>query len=275
MNKALASIFVFVVLSSLMVINVKPVAAQATFIASVPEFSVKIIDQSYDVPPKYTTNPYTGESSYQQGYRVNNRSIEVTIKNQPFTPYTDERGSHKMQYEIQFKGHFSDDWQVFYGWSIVISNSEYTVVSRPLDNAYPTAYITQLMLPNDAILDFRCKVTVGYYVSMGGTFDRPDYEYIVDTESSWSDIQTISIKDGAVSYTPSNPTTSNTPFPQSSPQASTYYSSTQGIVTSVPYSRIIILLCVIVITIGIIVALAVVLLLRRHPKTTNTQPQQS
>jgi hypothetical protein len=58
-NKALALVFVFAVLSSLMVLTASPANAQATFKPSVLEFSVKLIDNSYDVPPKYTTNPYT------------------------------------------------------------------------------------------------------------------------------------------------------------------------------------------------------------------------
>ena len=58
---------------------------------SVPEFSVRIVAYPYDVPPETTTtiDEYTGKetTTTQPGYHVENKSIEITIKNQPFTPY--------------------------------------------------------------------------------------------------------------------------------------------------------------------------------------------
>jgi hypothetical protein len=36
---------------------------------SVPEFTVKLVDNSYDVPPTQTTDPYTGTKTIP-GYHV-------------------------------------------------------------------------------------------------------------------------------------------------------------------------------------------------------------
>jgi len=113
-NKALALVFVFVVLSSLMVLTVNPVDAQATFKPSVPEFTVKLVDTSYDVPSTTTTttNPYTGEKTTTTipGYRVENKSIVVTVKDQSFTSYTGTDGyTRVMRYTVQVKGHFSEN----------------------------------------------------------------------------------------------------------------------------------------------------------------------
>ena len=52
---------------------------------SVPEFTLKYVDNSYDVPPKTTTStdPYTNEitTTTIPGYHVENRTVEAVIKN--------------------------------------------------------------------------------------------------------------------------------------------------------------------------------------------------
>ena len=70
---------------------------------SVPEFTVKAVSHPYDVPTTYSTDPYTGETITHEGYHVENKSIEVWIKNQPFTPYADADG-HEINpgHAIQF-----------------------------------------------------------------------------------------------------------------------------------------------------------------------------
>jgi len=63
-----------------------------SFTPAVPEFTVELVDSSYDVPTTYSTDPYTGKQVTHEGYHVAKRTIEVRIKNQPFKPYTDVRG---------------------------------------------------------------------------------------------------------------------------------------------------------------------------------------
>ncbi len=57
---------------------------------SVPEFTAKYADASYDEPSTSTsaTDAYTGKEvlTTQPEYHVQIKYIEVTIKNQPFTP---------------------------------------------------------------------------------------------------------------------------------------------------------------------------------------------
>jgi hypothetical protein len=90
------------------------------------------------------------------GYRIENKTIEVTIKNQPFTPYTDSNG-HKISlyYIIQFKGHY-EEWSTYddnsySGTRILQSDSAYTTYSMPSDKY---AYGSQL--------DFRVQAIIGY-----------------------------------------------------------------------------------------------------------------
>jgi hypothetical protein len=72
--------------SCLSLLAVKPATAQSIPKPSVPEFTLSYSDKSYSVPPTYDIDPYTGKSIItQDGYYVKNASVEVTIKNQPFT----------------------------------------------------------------------------------------------------------------------------------------------------------------------------------------------
>ena len=43
-------------------------SAQSITKPSVPQFSLKFVDASYDVPTTYSTDPYTGETVTNSGY---------------------------------------------------------------------------------------------------------------------------------------------------------------------------------------------------------------
>jgi hypothetical protein len=125
--------------SILLVVNSAPASAQ-----SVPEFTLKLADHSYNVPPSTTTttDPYTGKQTVttQPGYHVENKTIDITIQNQQFLQPNDLTD---LYYNIRVKGHFGENWTDLY----YISNntaqnslprqsaSENTVVSVPQD--YP------------------------------------------------------------------------------------------------------------------------------------------
>jgi len=134
-GKFLALVFVFLLLSSLLVLTVTPVTVQAVPKPSVPQFSIKFFDNSYDVESYSTTaiDQYTGKeiTTTAYGYHVDNRSIEITIKNQPFTPYIDADGvEFNLYYRVEVKGRFGDDWQAFGSGYVAQSSSGYTVVSQ-------------------------------------------------------------------------------------------------------------------------------------------------
>ena len=71
----------------------------------VPEFTVKLVDNSYDVPTTHSIDPYTGQNITNPGYHVENKTIEVTVKNQPFTPfYAVDSFNASFYYNIRTKG---------------------------------------------------------------------------------------------------------------------------------------------------------------------------
>jgi len=101
-----------IVMSCLTLLIVRPASAQSTPKPSVPEFTLKYVDHSYDVPPTYGIDPYTGKKVVtKEGHHVENKSIEVTIKNQPLSPNNEANGffTH-LYYNFRYKGHYANDW---------------------------------------------------------------------------------------------------------------------------------------------------------------------
>jgi hypothetical protein len=199
---------------------------------SVPEFTLRFVDNSYDVPPTFSTDPYTGKSVMaKDGYHVENKSIEVTIKNQPFTNYKDSQGNNIMLfYDVRWRGHFEDYWHEF------SSANNYLVASSSLMDSgsliYPNAPSTMLSytlgenhngnIPSigdisaGGQVDFQVQAFIGYYTTIQGTpdplFHRNTEQHVFTGEASgWSKTQTITIDDGISTTTP------NTTPSQSSP----------------------------------------------------------
>jgi hypothetical protein len=96
-----------------------------------PQLTAKYVDRSYDVPltVQNSTNPYTGqqETTSEGGYHVDNRTIELTIKN----PAYNDRDW--LCYNVRYKGHFTSNWTTLYGhtdgYSPRMTNSDYTTVT--------------------------------------------------------------------------------------------------------------------------------------------------
>jgi len=201
---------------------VKAVFAESIQAPNVPEFTVELVAHPYDVPPVTTTtiDQYSGEEIVINisGYHVENKSIEITIKNQPFTPFTHQNGYEiNLYYNVRSKGHFGDDsdWRELYSRykdpssaNPVQSNFEYTILSVSAD--YPV----------DSRVDFQVEAIVGhYYDELAGRPILPLYVLEVDESSGWSNTQTITI--GEFQTTSPEPTipTSLTQMPHDTPES--------------------------------------------------------
>ncbi|MCW3983183.1 MAG: hypothetical protein NWE96_04225 [Candidatus Bathyarchaeota archaeon] len=231
MRKHVALILtVILTLSSLIMVNPSLEITKP----SIPEFTLKYVDNSYDVPPTTTTkiDPYTGNKTVmtQAGYHVSNRSIEVIIMNQPFTPYTDANGHYiNLAYAVRWKGHYSDSWNnlpnrtAYFG----ATNSKYTSIVFGLDwkenpgirgnkDFYYDYYLDGV--PTGGQVDFQVQAAIGYseLVPMPrNPFHDNDYYMIYRGQTSdWSSIQTITINDNSV-Y-PDSPSPSATTNPSNS-----------------------------------------------------------
>jgi hypothetical protein len=165
---------------------------------SIPEFTVQFVDNSYNVPATATstTNPYTGKTTTTTtpAYHVENQTIEITIKNQPYTPYTNEYGVEALfYYNVRTKGHYEENWTDLYnsedGYAPQ-SNSTYTILSISANN-----------YPSGGQVDFQVQAMIGaVHPSFNGTpsiFTRI-YPFVGQT-SAWSSTQTVTIPETASS----------------------------------------------------------------------------
>lgn len=171
----------------------KPTEPASILKPSVPEFTVKLVDKSYDVPTTYSTDPYTGEKVTHEGYHVEKIGIQIKIKNQPFVPYYDDSRGWNIgfDYNIRMKGHFSEEWSYLYrasdGFPPQWSDSDYTVITYT-DGVFGTQMID---LPPNAQVDFQVEAMIGYtHRVVDGGFAPWRF---TGEKSGWSSTQTITI----------------------------------------------------------------------------------
>ena len=184
--KPLSCLFLVIILFFGLSFQVSYVSCART--PSVPEFTVKLVAYPYDVPTTNTTiiNPYTGNETVitTPGYHVENRSIEVWIKNQPFTPYTDSEGNEiNLYYNVRAKGHFEDDWKIVVGKSPIRTSLEYNFYRLSAD------------YPEGGQVDFQVRAVVAYkYNTLAGRPIIPLYALRNVGSSDWSSTQTLTIE---------------------------------------------------------------------------------
>ena len=196
---------------------IKPTFAQSIPTPSVPQFTVRYVDYSYDVPPKYGIDQYTGQNvTIQAGYHVDNRSIEFTIKNQQFTPYNDSNGNLiKLYYDFRWKGNYGDVWTYFpldsngrsvfhygtfynpvYPTAYVASNSDYSVLELGL-SLLGSGY--GQTLPNGVEVNFEVQALIGYF-----NFDPNGYLNFNGKLSDWSNTADRNHRRNNFDITPAN-----------------------------------------------------------------------
>jgi hypothetical protein len=215
-NLAILTILVLSASAMLMAIPSGVLAANP----STPEFSVAYVDHSYDVPITYwtTTDPYTGAQVTHSsgGEHVDNRTIDVTIKNQPFSPYKDaSNNTVYLYYNVRSKGHFENwngdsDLGSHSQTGIQASTSTYTVVSFS---------IQYWSVPQGGQIDFQVKAITGYTFYNSQTCGT-QYQTTVGN-SGWSNTVTVIIGNPVPSSTTPQPVW--TPNPTVTP---TYPTST-------------------------------------------------
>jgi hypothetical protein len=209
-NKNLAIVLVLTMAtSSLSLIMIKPTYAQSMPKPSVPEFSVKYIDNSYYVSTPSTITDQYGNNRAVQDY-VENKTFEFSIKNQAFTSYTIPYNSSdphntgqtvNLMFNIRMKSHSGNDWGFITHLSdgyLEQSDTTFTTASYQLESLFPSN------IPYGTAIDFQVQALIGYVhrypIINSDTFNG--------TESDWSNTQTIKL--GETSFTSPNPTPSQT-----------------------------------------------------------------
>jgi len=242
---------------------------------AVPEFTIRLAAHPYNVATTYSTDPYTGETITRDGYLVENRSIEVTVKNQA---YGYSNGSNfQIYFNVHTKPHFGEGWTELFptrNWPVdpiqyahYIENSpkqsstDYTIITIPLDS-----------YPENGQVDFQVEAMVGH-TSLTFVADHPlapilggeYYEAIAyDTSSGWSKTQTISIPDGSVFLSTSSPSPITSPTIAASQESSATHSQPKAGTSVLPGLDWVGIIIVTLLSVVVVLLFFVVVFLRRR-----------
>ncbi len=170
---------------------------------AVPEFSVRFVDSSYDIPANASVDPFTGKTVTIPAQHINNQTITVTIKNQVTLLYEDSY----LHYLIQMKGHYSQEWTNLSSFIQANPNSEYSILTYAADGNNASGQFDNYLkqIPSDGTADFRVQAQLWvtsnnpYQMSMSW----------MESQSDWSPTQTITLTNGATSSSISTSPTPN------------------------------------------------------------------
>ena len=218
MSKSATLMLITVLIASSLVM-VGCVFAQSISKPSIPEFTIKIVSAPYDVPTTHSIDPYTGEKITHPGYHVENKTTQIWIENQAFTPYqiyeNDSEWTINLFYNIRLKGAFSQDWFYFR----YHNGSSDGNLRQAYDSEY-TVVLIDSYLPSEGKVDVQIEALIGYEhgVITGGFPGTP--RIITGESSGWSEIQTLTIGESQTSSP--EPTIPTFPTPSPEPTSSPY-----------------------------------------------------
>ncbi len=206
-GKSLALDLVLVMaFSGAILLTVKPASAQTPTPSliptlSVPEFTLKFVASFYNTT---VTDPYTGVNSTKT---VDNSYIQVSIKNQPFTCYSNANGNElSFYYSVRAKGHYEEKWgpvvQPENGSSFPYvfdpSGSDiYTIYFPQTTSEYTFVSISASNYPADGQVDFQVQANIGYVTTVLPENPVSGLQFIGET-SVWTPTQTITIPSSTV-----------------------------------------------------------------------------
>jgi hypothetical protein len=130
---------------------------------------VKFVNASY---PVTTTNPYTGVS---ETAIASNNSIEVIIKNQPFTD-----SNYQIYYNLRVKPHYNDTWKEAYSIQNLTSkyNGDDTFsYAEYIDNNSPSQSTSSYTIVTFPVVETDLYSATGYDIQRYYHYEGDDQNY--------------------------------------------------------------------------------------------------
>jgi|WetSurMetagenome_2_1015567.scaffolds.fasta_scaffold00401_15 hypothetical protein len=245
------SIFIIGILAVSSVGSICSVQAQTIPQPSVPEFTIKITDHSYDIPPTYDIDQFTGQNiTIQMGTHYQWKTLDFTIINQQ------DPSGYGLFYNIRYKGEYTTNWtELFHAGTYIAAQSEqYSIISFLLSGSYPSSIfgdVYRLIIPVRATVDFQVAALIG--TTTRGSMQFGSGDMFNGESSNWSKTQTLTITDDSPTV---NPRASSSLNSTATPQKSDIQS---GVLFGANWEQIAIILLAIT-----VVALAFVLVLSRR-----------
>jgi hypothetical protein len=181
--------------ASLIVVKTAPASASIPK-PSIPEFTIKITEHSYDVSPIYGIDQFTGENiTIQEGRHYEWNTLDFTIRNQQVP------SDSRLYYNICYRGQYTNNWtELYHGDTYIQQQSgQYSTIPFLLSGSLPPPQgdIYRLTIPVGAKVDFQVEAMIGGIYRISPRFSS-GYEFRGET-SGWSNTQTVTIP----AFTPS------------------------------------------------------------------------
>jgi hypothetical protein len=197
-------------------VSIQPVCALSIPKPSVPEFAIRPVGPSFDIPPTYSFNASNGLFDVNEGYHFEFSTVEVVIKNQAFINQTNVDHLH---YSVRLKPHNYPDsyWHELFNPNLdgfpIQSSSNYTIIPIAVEGATELQY----QIPTGATTDIQVKAMIGHIergFNANATNQLEMYPYIfVGQTSEWSNTQTVTLPPKVPFTTSSNSTPTSAPSP--------------------------------------------------------------
>ena len=209
------SLLLVVILATSSLMMAKSAFAQSIPKPSMPQFTIRYIDESFDASTQPSIDPYTGEAIPPNSYHVDRRYIQVSIRND--LPTISAGSPSEYYYNVRYKGQFTEDWTeaktAAYGYYRP-SDSAYTLINYTLSSFS----IIGKDLAVGTKIDFQVILmygVIGKDISQGPLGP----EYFSGETSGWSSTKTVTV--GDTSFVPAetspNPTATSTQNPTPTP----------------------------------------------------------
>jgi hypothetical protein len=180
---------------------------------STPQFTVRFVDYSYDISPSYGIDPYNGQTVMKySGDHIYNKTLEITIQNQPFTP----SGDTTLYYNVRIKGAFEQGWRELFGVpcdGMTADAGNYRIQNYAGQTTF-IRYTLPWNTPSTGRVDVQVQALVGTpVISANCRIIFSEYSYGFNgVKSSWSNTQSVSIgENAATANPPAIPYTASTP----------------------------------------------------------------
>jgi hypothetical protein len=197
---------------------VEPAFAQSIPKPSVPEFTVQYADHSYDVLVSTSKDPFTGKTVTNPAQHIENKTIQITIKNQTIS------SSDYLYYEIRMKGRFSQEWTNI---SFIQANphSEYTELTYAIAGNNASGNFDSRLdeISSGGRADFQVQAQIWRYIPSDDFYSQfgGGWHFSMSDYSDWSNTQTITIP-------ASDSSPSSSPSPTSTPDQTTEHTANES-----------------------------------------------
>lgn len=199
---------IIITLSCMALLTVKPTNAESVPTPSVPDFSLKAVDASYDVPTTHSIDPYTGQDITHQGYHVSKTNLVMTIQNQPSV----YQYNGSFLYNVRVKGHYQENWtQLYLNDQIPLadaSSAQTVLIMGSLDGNSLALIGTSTVIPYRGMEDFQVQAMIGGFFK-AGLFGHTEFS---GESSDWSDTQTLTVGESVSSVLTPSPTLPELPW---------------------------------------------------------------